>query len=215
MTDATLATRPIRIMVVDDHAMVAESLRRALDQEDGIEVVAVARDAAEAVSLAQETQLDVILMDLVLPDIGGVEAARIILANGRTARILALTGAFGRTSVHAAIEAGCVGYLEKHATMTDLVAAIRRAHAGELVLAADDLRLVLARRGSAVDAGLTRREHEVLVLLSEGLGNRGIAERLAISVDTVRTHVQRVLAKLDVHSRLEAVAEARRRHLIP
>lgn len=205
----------IRVMIVDDHDMVAESLRRALDREPGLEVVAVAGDAEAAVAAARTAAPDVVLMDLVLPDADGVEAARRILADRPSVRIVLLTGVAGRSAVHEAVSAGCVGYLEKHASLPELVAAVRRAHTGELVLAAGDLQLLLASRSTSGSDALTDREVEVLGLLAEGLANRAIAERLVISIDTVRTHVQRILTKLEAHSRLEAVAEARRRKLLP
>lgn len=212
--DGPAPTTTIRVMIVDDHEMVAEGLRRSLEREAGIDIVAIAGDAAAAVVAARETRPDVVLMDLVLPGADGVEAARLLLAQRPNTRIVLLTGMAGRSAVHDAISAGCVGYLEKQASTPDLIAAVRRAHAGELVLAADDLQQLLASRAAPSTERLTDRETEVLRLLDDGLSNRAIAERLVISIDTVRTHVQRVLTKLDAHSRLEAVAEARRRQML-
>jgi two-component system, NarL family, nitrate/nitrite response regulator NarL len=214
-TDTTVHI-PIRVLLVDDHHMVAESLRRAIEREPGLDVVGTVGSAAAAFQAVADWRPDVVVMDLLLPDMDGIEATRRLCAEDSTTRVLMLTGSANERSMQDAIEAGCIGYLQKDAVLPELMTAIRRAHRGELVLSPDDLKLILANRPDhqQSDDTLTRRETEVLELLADGMSNKKIADHLTISIDTTRTHVQRILAKLDSHSRLEAVAEARRRKLL-
>lgn len=206
----------ITVLLVDDHEMVAESFRRVLVAAGDIEVIGVVGTAADALAVAIDHHPDLILMDYVLPDTNGATAAREILARVPDAKILLLTGSEDRAALTAAVDAGCVGYLEKTNALDKLVAAVHAAAAGEVVLSPDELGRVAARR-DAVGVGasrLTPRELEILDLLGEGLSNQAIADRLTLSINTVRTHVQTVLTKLRAHSKLEAVAIATRRGLL-
>ncbi len=207
---------PIRVLLVDDHHMVVESLRRAIEREPDLEVVGTVGSGTGAFQAVAERRPDVVVMDLMLPDMDGIEVTRRLCAEDSTTRVLMLTGSANERSMQDAIQAGCIGYLQKDAALPELMTAIRRAHRGELVLSPDDLKLILANRTDQQqpDDTLTRRETEVLELLAAGLSNQRIADHLTISIDTTRTHVQRILAKLESHSRLEAVAEARRRKLL-
>jgi DNA-binding NarL/FixJ family response regulator len=206
----------ITVLLVDDHEMVAESFRRVLAAGSDIEIIGVAGTAADALAIAVDQRPDVILMDYVLPDANGATAAREILARLPDAKILILTGSEDSTALTAAVEAGCVGYLEKTSALDKLVAAVHAAAAGEVVLSPDDLGRVATRRDAAGvgAARLTPRELEILDLLGEGLSNQAIADRLTLSINTVRTHVQTVLTKLSAHSKLEAVAIATRKGLL-
>jgi DNA-binding NarL/FixJ family response regulator len=202
----------IRLVLADDHDMVLESLRRRLDRENDLMVVGTVTSGAAVAPAVVEWRPDVVVLDFRLPDIDGVAVTRQVLAESPGTRILMLTGSGDDAALPAAMDAGCVGYLDKTAPFEHLVSGIRRAAAGELVLSAADLGAVLAaKERPATPDLLTPREAEVLRLMAEGHVNRAIAEQLSVSVDTVRTHVQNLLSKLGAHSRLEAVAEARRR----
>jgi len=206
----------VSVMIVDDHAMVAESLRRVLDREADLDIVAVAETSARAVEDAQSMKPDVVLMDLGLPDADGVTTAARILKVLPSTKILILTGRGGDATVAEALQAGCVGYLEKTSPVDRVVSAIRQASQGELVLSAADLTRVGTDdpAGGARGDELTPREVEVLELLAEGKSNRELANELYLSVHTVRAHVRALLAKLGAHTRLEAVANARRQRII-
>jgi DNA-binding NarL/FixJ family response regulator len=201
----------IRVLLIDDHQMVSQSLRMILDQEPDIEVVATASRVTDGVAAADAHRPDVILLDYYLPDGDGISAAVQIRLNDPSAKIVLLTGsddpyAFGR-----AVAAGCVGYLDKVGCLEDLAPMVRAAAAGQVVLSADHLVKLVPGRGPTA---LTKREREILHLVAEGGTNKAIAEQLYLSVHTVRTHVQAILEKLGAHSKLEAVAIAKRRRLL-
>ena len=206
---------PIRVVIVDDHEMVAESLRRVLGAEDDIEVVALAGTAAEALAVAVAHAPDVILMDYLLPDGDGVAATARIREGMPDVKVILLTGGACHDVLSGALEVGCVGYMEKTSALDNLGSAIRAVASGEVLVSAPaSRRSGLGTRGGAGHGGLTDREREVLGLVAEGLTNSAIAERLNVSVHTVRSHVQRVLEKLPAHSKLEAVVVAGRRGLL-
>ena len=207
---------PVRVLVVDDHDIVSESLRRVLGATGHIDVVGVASTVAQAIALAFETHPDVIIMDYLLPDGNGATAARVILDVLPACKILILSGSDYREGLVAAVDAGCVGYLEKTVGLDKLVAAVHAAASGEVVLSPDDLRRIAARPKEigAASSRLTPREREILDLLAEGLANQAIAVRLTLSLNTVRTHVQTVLTKVGAHSKLEAVALATKSGLL-
>lgn len=204
---------PIRVMLIDDHDMVAQSLRVVLELEDDIEVVAIANSVAEGVAGAATHQPDVILMDYYLPDGDGITAAARITTEHPGIKIVLLTGSDDRDALRRAVDAGFLGYLDKAEPFDQLAAAVRVAATGHVVISADDFAKVVPGSRSGVPS-LTRREREILHLIAEGLTNKAIAERLVLSVHTVRTHVQTILAKLGAHSKLEAVAVAKRRRLL-
>ncbi len=205
----------IRVLLVDDHEMVAESLRRVLDIEDDITVVAVAASMASATDAARAHQPDVVLMDYSLPDGDGVRATEAVRAEVPGTKVIMLTGGSTPAALAAAFEVGCVGYLEKTAGLAELPHAVRTAAAGGYVLSPEDAaRLARERSPLAGPAALSPREQEVLELIADGLSNAAMAERLHLSVNTVRTHVQTLLAKLGAHSKLEAAAIARQRGLL-
>ena len=206
----------ITVLLVDDHDMVAESFRRALAAAGDIEIIGIAATAADAIALALDRPPDVILMDYVLPDADGATTARAILAELPDTKILLLTGSEDSEMLFAAFDAGCVGYLEKTHALGELVAAVYSAAAGVVVLSPEQMRrLAAVPRAATVDPSLlTAREREILDLLGEGLTNPAIAERLELSVNTVRTHVQTVLRKLGAHSKLQAVAVATKNGLL-
>jgi DNA-binding NarL/FixJ family response regulator len=207
--------RPIRVALSDDHPVVRQGLRSFLEAQ-GFEVVGEAGDGEAAVRLVRETRPDVLLTDLVMPGIDGIEAIRRLRADGRPLGILVLTSFSGTEQVIPAIQAGADGYLLKDADPAALDAAIRAVHRGEPMLAPEVAAVVMARvAGEAADATspprhhpdldrLTEREREVLAGLGRGLSNRQLAADLFVSEKTIKTHVSNVLAKLRVADRTQA-----------
>jgi DNA-binding NarL/FixJ family response regulator len=206
----------IRLAVADDQATVREALAVMLDLEPDIDVVASALNGAEAVSIAAELRPDVILMDLHMPVMDGVEAIRRIRHGDSGIAILVLTIFDDDDSILAALQAGASGYLTKEAGRNTILQAVRSAANNHAVLAPDVQRrlLALASRTSAQspNAGppvtFTAREREILQMIGEGLRNQEIAERLVISEATVKTHINHLFAKAGFHSRVDAVRYA-------
>ncbi|HSR26075.1 MAG TPA: response regulator transcription factor [Candidatus Eisenbacteria bacterium] len=205
----------IRVLIVDDHAVVRQGLRIFLDAERDFEVVGEAAGGEEAVRLARELRPDIVLMDLLMPGMSGTEATRLIRSELDDVEVVALTSLLDDESVVAAVRAGAIGYLLKSAEADDLRRALRAAAAGQVQLdPAAAARLVREVRSPAVPETLTERELEVLRLLARGLANKEIGRALGISEDTVKTHVSRVLAKLGARSRTQAVLNAMRLGLV-
>jgi DNA-binding NarL/FixJ family response regulator len=202
----------LRLLVADDHPLFRRGLRDALEATPGFEVLAEATDGAEAVHLATELSPDVVLMDLQMPEINGVEATRQILKARPDIHILVLTMFDSDSSVFAAVRAGAKGYLLKGADQQDVERAIRTVAAGEAVFGtAIAARLVSYFDGNRMRAfpELTPREHEVLELLAEGLDNQAIAQALMLSLKTVRNNVSAIFTKLRVADRAQAMLKAR------
>jgi DNA-binding NarL/FixJ family response regulator len=201
----------IRVLIADDHGVVREGLSRLLQAAEGIEVAGVAADGEAAVAQAQAVAPDVVLMDLDMPVIDGIEATRRISAGNGTAAVLVLTSFSDQPRILGAIEAGAVGYLLKDASSEDVVAGIRAAARGESPLDPRAARTILdARTAPDPFAGLSEREREVLALLVEGLPNKLIARRLEISEKTVKSHLTRIFRALDVTDRTQAALWAER-----
>jgi DNA-binding NarL/FixJ family response regulator len=212
------AAEPIRVLIVDDQTMIAESLRRLLDSCEGIAVVGVAGTGADGISLSSRVRPHVALMDSCLPDIDGVTAAARIRADNPEVRVVILTSPGGDDRVALrAIEAGCCGFITKDGTIDELLASVRAAHAGEALIAPSMLiRLLprLERDYHRVGHDLSPREREVLDAMARGLSDKEIADRLTISFNTARKHVQNVIRKLGAHSKLEAVVTAVREGVV-
>ena len=206
--------RPIRVAIVDDHAMVAESLKRLLEAEHDMQVVALAVNVAGAIEVARMSQPDVMVMDYGLPDGDGVSATTVIRGEWPGMKVLLLTGSSSSDVVAAALDAGCVGYVEKTNAAASLTAAVRSVHAGEAVLPQAKLGSLLARGDAGPEEILTKRERQILKRLESGSSNKAIATELTVSLNTVRTHVQSILKKLGAHSKLEAVSIARRQGVL-
>jgi len=215
------ATDAIRVMIVDDHGMVRRGLGTILKVRADLELVGEASSGAEALTMCQQSQPDVILMDLVMPEMGGAEATRMIREECPAVQVIALTSFQEKELVREALQAGAIGYLLKNVSAEDLAAAIREAHAGRSTLAPEAIQaLIQAETQDAVQArdlaesyGLTPREKEVLALMIEGLNNPGIAERLVVSRSTAKAHVSNILSKLGVSNRAEAIALALQHNL--
>jgi two-component system, NarL family, response regulator LiaR len=210
------AKDPIRVMIVDDHGMVRKGLMAYLKNMPDLDVVGEARDGQEAVNQVEAMQPDVILMDLIMPELGGVAATRLIHKRWPAVRVIALTSFQEKELVQDALQAGAISYLLKNIAGDDLADAIRAAHHGRATLAPEAVQALI--RPEDTDAGLgrdlTRREEEVLGLIVKGLSNPEIAERMCVSRSTVKVHVSNVLSKLGVSNRAEAISLALQHKLI-
>ena len=214
-------TASIRVLLVDDHQLLTDALSRLLGHEPDITVVGIAGSVAEARSAIRE-RVDVVLMDYRLPDGNGAEATRSVKARWPSAKVIMLTAITDDETVLDSIQAGADGYLTKDRASDDVVAAVRAAHAGEILLPRSIVIDIARRVAAARDRGpqrapieqLTPRELEVLRALSEGLSSKDICDRMNIAANTLRTHVQNIMGKLRVHSKLEAVAFALRHRLV-
>ncbi|MCK2219273.1 response regulator transcription factor [Actinomadura sp. ATCC 31491] len=211
----------IRVLVADDQALVRAGVRMLLQATGDMEVVGEAEDGAEAVRLAERHLPDVILMDLRMPRVDGLEAIRRVLAARPGARIVVLTTFAEDANVYAALRAGAVGFLVKDDEPERMVDAVRRAAAGEQLLAPSVLRRVVERFLAAEEqaaapppAGLTERELEVLALVGTGLSNAEIAEELHVGVTTVKTHIGAAMDKLGLRNRIQAAVVAHRAGLV-
>ncbi|WP_157254129.1 response regulator [Nonomuraea typhae] len=212
----------IRVLIADDQALVRAGVRMLLQAAGGMEVVGEADDGAEAVRQAMRHRPDVILMDLRMPRVDGLEAARRILKADPAARIVVLTTFAEDSNVYAALRAGALGFLVKDDEPERMVDAVRRAAVGEPLLAPSVLRRVMERALAAEDvrseaappAHLTDRELDVLTLLGSGLSNNEIAESLHVGVTTVKTHVGAVMEKLGLRNRIQAAVVAHRMGLV-
>ena len=198
---------PIRVLIVDDHAVVREGLRAFLELQDRMEVIGEAGDGREAIEEAERLRPDVILMDLVMPRLDGVEAMRGLHEQVPAARVIVLTSFLDDERLLPALRAGAAGYLLKNVEPQELARAIRLADAGEAMIdpavAARLVDALVEVRGDERPK-LTRREQEVLELIGRGLANKRIALELGIAEKTVKTHVSHVLAKLGVSDRTQA-----------
>ncbi len=206
-------TDKIRVLIADDHSIVRKGIRALFATEHDIDVIGEVGDGAEAVSQAQALQPDVILMDLVMPKLDGIEATRQITAAHPHVRILVLTSFAADDKVFPAIKAGALGYLLKDSSPEELVQAIHQVHRGEPSLEPSIARKVLTemsgppKKPLTVDP-LTEREMEILRLIAQGCNNKEIAEKLVIAEMTVRTHVSNILSKLHLASRTQAALYA-------
>jgi len=204
-----------RVLIADDHGVVAEGLKHLIEVQADMQVVAIAADGREAVRVAREAQPDVVLMDLSMPQLDGVEATRLILAEQPEAKIVVLTSFSDRDRVSDALAAGAVGYLLKDCEPEDLLAAVRSAAAGHVPLDPRVARVLLPSAGSGrPEDTMSPREVEVLRLVAQGLANKQIGRALGISERTVKTHLGHLFEKLGVTSRTEAVKVATRRGLV-
>jgi len=204
------------VMIVDDHAMVRKGLAAFLKTEPGIDLVGEARDGREAIEYCDQLKPNVILMDLIMPDLGGVAATRTIHQRWPNVQVIALTSFQEKELVQDALQAGAIGYLLKNISGDELCEAIRQAYGGRPTLAPEAVQALIQPPSEAesMAADLTRREQEVLALLVKGMSNPEIAERLVISRSTVKVHISSILSKLGVASRGEAISLAIQNKLV-
>jgi two-component system, NarL family, response regulator LiaR len=203
-------------MLVDDHTMVRRGLATFLKVYSDLELAGEAGSGAEAIQLCAQALPDVILMDLMMPDMDGATATRLIRKKYPKVQVIALTSFKEQDTVQNALQAGAIGYLLKDVSANELARAIRAAHAGRATLAPEATQALVqaANQPPAPGHDLTERERVVLALLVEGLNNTQIAARLVVSPSTIKSHVSNILSKLGVSSRSEAVALALRSGLV-
>jgi NarL family two-component system response regulator LiaR len=218
MCDSSNISSPIRVMMVDDHTVVRSGLAAFLRSYDKFEVVAEASNGASAIGLCKSTHPDVIIMDLHMPRMDGTTATRIIRERYPEIRIIILSSVIDEIRVCEALQAGAVGYLLKNISADELANAICEAYRGRMTLAPEAatalIHAALDNDTTPLDKGLTKREHEVLDLMTKGLDNNKIAETLVVSSSTVKFHVSNILAKLHKENRTEAAAFALEHHLV-
>ena len=213
----TTSSPRIRVLVVDDHPMVRLGLATFLKVVDDLELVGEAASGQAAIQLCAQLQPDVVLMDMVMPDMDGVAATRLIRKQSPFIQVLALTSFKEEFLIKSALQAGAIGYLLKDVSADDLARAIHDAHAGRATLSPEATQALVnaASQSPAPGLDLTEREREVLKLMVEGLNNTQIAARLTVNPSTIKSHVSNILSKLGVASRTEAVTLALRNHIIP
>ncbi len=206
----------IRVLIVDDHAVVRGGLSKFLQVHKDLELVGEAENGKEAIRLAEQLRPDVVLMDLKMPEMDGVAATRELRQRHPNTRVLVLTSFAEDNMVQGALQAGATGYLLKNVSVSELATAIRAAHAGRMTLSSEATEaLVHAAAHPIVPADeLTEREREVLALMVDGLSNQEIADRLFLSLGTVKFHAGNIYSKLGVDSRVAAVTMAIQRRLV-
>jgi two-component system, NarL family, response regulator DegU len=211
---------PIRLLLADDHRMLREGLRRSMSDE-GFDVVGEAENGEEAVRLVQELQPDVVLMDVTMPEMGGVDATRAIRTDGGPTRVIMLTMHADKEVLADAIRAGASGYLVKDCSTDEVADAVRIAAKGEMALSPalaatmlDEVRRLDAPTTPEDDRVITKREEEVLQLIADGCSTPEVAERLYISQKTVKNHLASIYQKLDARDRTQAVLQAVRMGII-
>jgi DNA-binding NarL/FixJ family response regulator len=212
---------PIRVLIVDDHLAFSEALQMVMNLQEDVECVGSCASVAETLPTVRRYRPDVVLMDVALPDGDGIKAAAEIKASYPDIQVIFLTGYADLDVMTRAAATGASGFMPKEVSFAEVLRAVRYASSGGMLVQAETLAALLDRvRGKREADGsgrprLTQRESEVLILMGAGLDPMSIARRLGIGLSTVRTHVKNVLAKLDVHSQLEAVVRAARMGLLP
>jgi DNA-binding NarL/FixJ family response regulator len=223
--DAAAGTEPIRVVVVDDHALFRRGLQMVLGAEDDIEVVGEASDGTEALKVAAETTPDIVLMDVRMPRRGGIDATMAIKDAVPSAKIIMLTISDEEGDLFDAIKAGAMGYLLKEISIEEVASAVRAVFTGQSLISPSMASKLLNefatmvrkdddRQQQVPTPRLTDREMEVLKLVAKGMNNRDIAKKLFISENTVKNHIRNILEKLQLHSRMEAVVYAVREKLL-
>lgn len=206
----------MQILLVDDHEMVRLGLKGYLDLQDDVDVVAEASNGREGVEKALELHPDVIMMDIVMPEMNGIEATMAILKEWPEAKILILTSYLDNEKIYPVLDAGAKGYMLKTSSADDILRAVRKVAKGELAIETEVSQKVEYHRNHIeLHEDLTARERDILGLLAKGYENQRIADELFISLKTVKTHVSNILSKLEVSDRTQAVVYAFQHHLVP
>lgn len=206
----------LRVILVDDHEMVRLGLKSFLNMQKDVEVIAEASNGRQGIELALELKPDVLVMDLVMPELGGVEATLEILKEWPEAKILVLTSYLDNEKIYPVIDAGAKGYMLKTSSAAEILNAIQKVAKGQLAIETEvDKKIKAHDRKPNLHDELTAREYDILYLLAKGYDNQTIADELFISLKTVKTHVSNILSKLEVDDRTQAVVYAFRHHLVP
>jgi two-component system, NarL family, response regulator LiaR len=208
-------SRNIRVILVDDHARVHQLVTTALSKSEDITLIAQGATGEEAIQLAEKYQPDLMLMDVVMPVMSGVEATKVIHERFPNVKIMVLSSFQDDESVHAMLQNGATGYILKNAISSDLVNMIRTAHTGVAVFSSEVAQVLIhVNKGVVNNFGLTEREIEVLKLMAMGLNNAEIAQKLVISQSTVKFHINNLIQKMGVETRAEAIVIAAKNNLI-
>lgn len=206
----------LKVILVDDHEMVRLGLKSFLNMQKDVEVIAEASNGRQGIELALELKSDVLVMDLVMPELGGVEATLEILKEWPEAKILVLTSYLDNEKIYPVIDAGAKGYMLKTSSAAEILNAIQKVAKGQLAIETEvDKKIKAHDRKPNLHDELTAREYDILYLLAKGYDNQTIADELFISLKTVKTHVSNILSKLEVDDRTQAVVYAFRHHLVP
>ena len=206
----------MKILLVDDHEMVRLGLKSYLDLQEDVEVVAESSNGREGVELALELRPDVIIMDIVMPEMNGIEATMAILETWPEAKILILTSYLDNEKIYPVLDAGAKGYMLKTSSADEILHAVRKVARGEVAIETEVSKKVQYHRNHIeLHDDLTARERDILGLLAKGYENQRIADELYISLKTVKTHVSNILSKLEVSDRTQAVVYAFQHHLVP
>lgn len=206
----------MKILLVDDHEMVRLGLKSYLDLQEDVEVVAESSNGREGVELALELRPDVIIMDIVMPEMNGIEATMAILETWPEAKILILTSYLDNEKIYPVLDAGAKGYMLKTSSADEILHAVRKVARGEVAIETVVSKKVQHHRNHIeLHDDLTARERDILGLLAKGYENQRIADELFISLKTVKTHVSNILSKLEVSDRTQAVVYAFQHHLVP
>ena len=206
----------MKILLVDDHEMVRLGLKSYLDLQEDVEVVAESSNGREGVEQALELRPDVIIMDIVMPEMNGIEATMAILETWPEAKILILTSYLDNEKIYPVLDAGAKGYMLKTSSADEILHAVRKVARGEVAIEKEFSKKVQHHRNHIeLQEDLTARERDILGLLAKGYENQRIADELFISLKTVKTHVSNILSKLEVSDRTQAVVYAFQHHLVP
>ncbi|EGE54778.1 response regulator transcription factor [Streptococcus parauberis] len=206
----------IRVILVDDHEMVRLGLKSFLNMQKDIEVIGEASNGRQGIDLALELRPDVLVMDLVMPEMGGVEATLDILSKWTEAKVLVLTSYLDNEKIYPVIDAGAKGYMLKTSSAAEILNAIKKVAKGQLAIETEvDKKIKEHDKNPELHEELTAREFDILYLLAKGYDNQTIADELFISLKTVKTHVSNILSKLDVDDRTQAVVYAFQHHIVP
>lgn len=209
-------TQKIKVILVDDHEMVCLGLKSFLNLQPDVEVVGEAGNGLDGINLALELKPDVVVMDLVMPEMSGVEATLKLLEEWKEAKILVLTSYLDNEKIYPVIEAGAKGYMLKTSSAAEILNAIQKVARGDLAIETEvDKKIKAHDMQPELHEDLTARERDILRLLAKGYDNQTIADELFISLKTVKTHVSNILAKLEVDDRTQAVVYAFKHHLVP
>lgn len=209
-------TQKIKVILVDDHEMVRLGLKSFLNLQPDVEVVGEAGNGLDGINLALQLKPDVVVMDLVMPEMSGVEATLKLLEEWKEAKILVLTSYLDNEKIYPVIEAGAKGYMLKTSSAAEILNAIQKVARGDLAIETEvDKKIKAHDMQPELHEDLTARERDILRLLAKGYDNQTIADELFISLKTVKTHVSNILAKLEVDDRTQAVVYAFKHHLVP